>query len=323
MKNLYTLILASFLSFSLWGQQEEQYTQFMNYKMGLNPAYAGLDSGPCMTALIRNQWIGIEGAPQTQLLTFNTPFRTDRVGIGGSIIRQTIGVTQNYTAEAAYAYRLRLGNGDLSLGLSASVRLFSVDFSDLKGTQPTAIDNAVPGDFQSKYVPNFGAGIYYSGRNTYFGVSIPRILQNNIDLADSKDVISKEVRHFYAMAGMEIPVGGNVKMKPQVLVKYVSGAPFDADVNLSFYFAGFNAGASYRIGGSKANSVGESVSLLLGAQLSEELVFNLSYDATLSPLRSYNSGSVEGVLQFYFGGKKNSPSKGKIETPRGPEFYKN
>ncbi len=322
MKNLYSLIIASFLSFSLWGQQEEQYTQFMNYKMGLNPAYAGLDDGPTLSALVRNQWIGIEGAPQTQLITFNTPFRTDRVGIGGSIIRQTIGVTQNYTAEAAYAYSLRLGNGDLRLGLSASVRLFSVDFSDLNGTQPIAIDNAVPGDFQSKYIPNFGAGIYYKSTNTYFGVSIPRILQNNIDLADSKDVISKEIRHFYVMAGMAISISDKVTMEPQVLVKYVTGAPFDADVNLNFSFAGFTAGASYRIGGSKANSVGESVSLLLGAQLSEELVFNLSYDATLSPLRSYNSGSVEGVLQFYFGGKKEEPKKDKIKNPRGSEFYK-
>ena len=96
MKPVYTLLLCCF-SLALFAQQEEQYTQFMYYKLGFNPAFAGKDGAPTLSALVRTQWIGIDGAPQTQLLTFNTPALNGRVGIGGTIARQTIGVTENYT----------------------------------------------------------------------------------------------------------------------------------------------------------------------------------------------------------------------------------
>ena len=314
MKPVYTLLLCCF-SLALFAQQEEQYTQFMYYKLGFNPAFAGKDGAPTLSALVRTQWIGIDGAPQTQLLTFNTPALNGRVGIGGTIARQTIGVTENYTADASYAYHLRLGNGTLGIGIQASVRLFRINFSETLGTQPIDTDPAIPMSDRSRYVPNFGAGFYYESKNAYAGFSIPRLLENNIDLASSGGVLSKEVRHIFMMAGLNIALSDKVEMQPQILLKYVAGAPFDADVNLNFaFFNKFTTGLSYRLGGSNRTNAGESVALLLGTRLSEQLILGLSYDLTLSELRDYNSGSVEAVLRFMFGGRKDRP--GDFEDPR-------
>ena len=72
----------------------------------------------------------------------------------------------------------------------------------------------------------------------YFGFSVPRLLENNIDLADSGDVISREVRHVFFMGGLTIPLGEKVDLQPQVLLKYVGGAPFDGDVNIICIIAG-------------------------------------------------------------------------------------
>lgn len=314
MKKCYFLLISLLLSVGLRAQQEDQFTQFMYYKLGFNPAFAGSDDGACLSALVRSQWVGLEGAPQSQLLTFNMPVLNQRVGVGASLLRQTIGVSENYTFEGSYAYRVPLGRGFLAAGLQASVRLLRVNFNELSGTQPIETDAAIPAGIQSKYVPNFGAGLYYDGQRFYLGLSVPRLLENNIDLADSGDVISREVRHAYLMGGLILPLGDKVQFLPQLLLKYVNGAPFDGDVNLSLVLANrFTVGASYRLGGPKESSLGESVSALLGVQISDTIFFGVSYDATLTELRKYNSGTLEGALRYCIGGR---PDEEEFVNPR-------
>lgn len=321
MKNILLLFIALGTFTIASGQQEEQFTQFMFNKQSFNPAFVGQDRVANISAIMRNQWVGIDGAPQTQMINFNTPLAQNRIGIGASIARQTIGVTENYTADAAYAYHIELGRGRLGLGVQASVRLLQVNFSELQGTQPIETDGAVPMDFQSRYVPNFGAGFYYGGQNMYVGFSIPRLLENNIDLADSRDVVTRETRHFYFMSGARFDIGDKIEVQPQILLKYVMGAPFDGDVNVNFTFVDkFIAGASYRIGGPKTSGAGESISALLGTYINDNILFGLSYDATLTELKNYNSGSFEGVLRYFFGGKPNEAENVDDPLGRNPFF---
>ena len=311
------MFLGLFLSISLMGQQEEQFTQFMYNEMYYNPAYAGSQATPSITALMRNQWLGLEGAPQTQMLGFNMPVLNQKIGVGVNLFRHSIGVTNKYTGALSYAYHINVGRGTLGIGLQGSVRLLRVDFSEVKGTQPVEIDGAIPAGVRSKYVPNFGAGLFFNNKKFYLGVSAPRLLQTNIDLADEGGIISREVNHFYLMSGLSVSLGEKVRFQPNILVKYVTGAPFDADLNLSFVFADkITAGASYRLGGSKLNSVGESVSFLLGLKIAPGVTFGAAYDATLTTLKQYNSGTLEGVLQFSIGGEEEGT---EFDGPR--EFF--
>lgn len=316
MKNFLTLLLLLSCSCVAWSQQEDQFTQFMYHKMGFNPAYAGSNETPCISILARNQWLGLEGAPETQLLTFNMPLSNQRIGIGATISRHTIGITERFTADAVYSYRIRMGRGTLGIGVQGSVRLLRSNFLKAEATQPVGTDQAIPVGIQSKYVPNFGAGIYYGSKRFFFGVSVPRLLQNNIDLADGGGVLSKEVSHLYIMGGILFDISETVQLQPQLLLKYVKGAPFDGDANFNFIFSEkFTAGLSYRLGGSKKSGIGESLSLVFGAQITDDILFGLSYDYTLSELRNYNSGSVEGMLRYSIGGR----SKG--EDFVNPRFF--
>jgi len=313
---LFTSLLALLFTLEgLFAQQEEQFTQFMHYKLGLNPAYAGsAGDGISFASLVRNQWSGLEGAPQTQLVSFSTIAWGENVGLGANILRQTIGVTSNYSLETAYSYRIPAPRGYLHLGLQASARMIRTDFSKLRGTQPIGQDPALPQTLQSRLVPNFGAGAYYHSENFYLGISIPRLIQNNIDFSDDGGTISKEVRHTYLMSGFIVPLADNIKLQPQALFKYVQGTPFDADINLNFIFMDkIVTGASYRSGGSKENGLGESVSLLFSAMVAERMLLGFSYDATLSELRRYSNGSIEAVLRFFFAGKSSSTN---VEDPR-------
>ena len=312
----------AFISFLLLGlvaglraQQEEQFTQFMYHKMGFNPAYAGVPETGSFSVLAREQWMGFDGAPSSQLVTFNTPLTSAGIGIGATLGRHTIGFTERVHAEVDYAYRIRVGaGGRLGFGLSTSVRFLRVDYRQADPIQSPDIDQSIPAGVQSKYVPNFGAGIYYNNPTFYVGLSAPRLIENNIDLADEATVLSREVRHIFAMGGVMFPLGEKLKLQPQVLLKLVKGAPFDADTNINLIFNDrLYTGISYRIGGSSVTGAGESASALFGMEINKHLKFGLAYDFTLSELRDYTGGSLELVVQYYLKGRSEGES---ILSPR-------
>ncbi len=292
------------LAVALPAQQEQQYTQFMYNKLAINPGYAGSRDAPCLTAIIRSQWLGLEGAPQTQLLSFNLPLLNKRIGVGLNLERNSISIFNRITAEATYSYRVRLGRGTLGIGLQGSLRSINANYTDerLQSSQALSLDNSIPDGDQNKLLGNFGAGLYYNTPNYYIGISAPRFLRNNIDFNDAEGILSREVPHFSIMGGFLFPLNETLDLQPQLLVKYVDNAPLDADLNVTFIFTKkYMAGLTYRTGGSSISGVGESIDLLLGIHLLDDLLFGLSYDLTLTEIKDYSSGSVEAVLRYCFG----------------------
>lgn len=315
-KILFTTICALFAMTS-FAQQEQQYTQFMYNKLAYNPGYAGSHETACITGIIRNQWLGLEGAPNTQILSFNMPILNQRVGIGANLTRHTIGISQKLTLDGVYSYRVRLATGTLGLGVQASVRYFNNNFADsrLVSTVPIALDNSIPSGARSKYVPNFGAGAYFSNERFYVGASIPRLLNNNIDFNETGTILSEEKLHGYIMTGYLFDINDKVSFKPQALLKFATNSPFDADVNASFIFnKKYIAGLTYRLGGSSNSAAGESLDLMVGAQISSHIFFGLSYDVTLSEIKDYSNGSIEGVIRYCIG-------KSEGEDIVNPRFF--
>lgn len=298
------------------GQQEAHNTQFMYYKLGYNPGFAGAREAPCVSAIYRNQWLGIDGAPQMQILSFNMPLLNQRIGVGANLVRQSVGITELITFDGVYSYRFPLWRGYLGIGIQGSIRSLSINYQDprLKGTQSIDIDPAVPDLSQRRFLFNFGTGLYYQGEKFYVGLSAPRLLPSNIDFAETEQEVSREVQHVYLMGGFSIDLGEKVRLQPQMLVKFVPNTPIDADVNLSAIFSErYTTGLSYRLGGS-SSGFGESVSILLAGQLSKMILLGFSYDITLSELRDFNTGSMEVLLRACFG-------KSEGEDIVNPRFF--
>lgn len=318
MKNIYTLVLFLFCGiFALNAQQQHQNTQFFYFKQGYNPAYAGSREAFCMSAIYRQQWIGIEGAPESQILTFSVPLFNQRVGVGANVTRTTVGINENITVDGVYSYRVRMGRGSLGIGLQGSLRSMRNNFQDsrLQSTQPLSADNGIPSASQQKLLFNVGAGLYYSSESFYFGVSAPRFLQNDIDFESADAIISREASHFYIMGGGTIPLNEGLSLRPQALIKYVQNAPLDADLNLSLIIMDrYVFGGTYRLGGSTERGVGESIDILMGMQITPNLLFGISYDITLSELRDYNTGSIEATVQYCAG-------KSEGEEYINPRFF--
>lgn len=311
------LLLVLGLSLPLQAQQEALISQFMFNRLYFNPAYAGSGGTPVATGLYRKQWIGLEGAPDLQLVSFNMPLAQQRVGLGLNLTRQAIAITRQLTAELSYAYRIPLGRGFLGVGLSGSVRYFAEDYLDprVKGTQDIGLDQAVPGALQSRYIPNFGAGLYYQAQDWYAGIGLPRMIESDIDFGEGTNPVARERRHYYAMGGYRARLSPSLALHPQVLLRYVDGVPFDADVHMGLEIQDqFHAGVSYRIGGHLDRGTGESVDLILGFRIQQQLMLSVAYDITMSRLRNSQNGTFEVMLQYAIG-------RTRVNTIDNPRFF--
>ena len=130
MKKIFTILIFLLSTVIAFCQQEPHYTQFMYNKLAMNPGYAGSHEGACFTGVYRNQWIGLEGAPKTAMLSFDMPLLNERVGIGLNVNRNTIGISERWTVDGIYAYRIPIGKGHLGVGIQASVRYLGNNYAD-------------------------------------------------------------------------------------------------------------------------------------------------------------------------------------------------
>jgi type IX secretion system PorP/SprF family membrane protein len=301
MKIIYTIILAS-ISFTCIGQQEQMFTQYMYNKMAINPAFAGNEDYLGLTAQLRDQWNGFPGAPEAQLLSVNLPRIKENVGVGFNLRRRTIGINKEYTASGIYAYKFLLGPGTLSMGLEASIRNRTTDFTDdrIIATQGIDIDPSIPSEKINKTFANLGFGIYWNTDKYFLGASVPKLIKNEIDF-DNNDIVSTEVRHLMIMGGGIFKLNNDLDLSVQSLLKFAEQAPFDSDLTFGLILnKKYTAAMGYRLGGSDGD-VGESIALLLSFQLTDQFMIGFSQDFTLSKIRKYDNGSFEMVASYAFG----------------------
>lgn len=294
---LFVLVMASLNAF---GQQQVMFSQYMNNTLAINPAYAGAQESLSMTALMREQWTGIEGAPSTQTLSAHLPIEQKNIGVGMLVYHDEIGVTKQTGIFGSYAYKLKIDQGTLSLGLQGGFTHYTAKYSLLSDADPTFQNGDV-----SEFHPNFGIGAFYQKEKLYVGVSVPQLIQSKID----KDFSGSKARlkqHFFMHAGYVIGLSHNVKLKPSLLLKFVKGAPLEVDLNANIYFYDVvGLGASWRSG--------DAIVLLMQLQLTRKLQFGYSYDYGLTALRQVNSGSHEIFINYRL--------KFGVEKVVGPRYF--
>lgn len=276
-----------------YGQQDAQYTQYMYNTININPAYAGSRGRVNIFGLHRAQWIGLDGAPVTNIMSIDSPINS-KLGIGLSLINDNIGPMIDNSISADISYSIQTSfYYKLSFGIKGTANLLDVDFTKLNIYDVG--DPRFQSNIDHKFSPNLGAGIYFYSAKSYIGFSLPQMLEiEHFDKSakeESASYIIKERMHYYLMAGYVFDLDYNLKFKPSFLSKIVKGAPLQTDISANFlYNEKFTAGISYRWSA--------SVSTLVGFQLSDAWFIGYSYDTEATKLANYNSGSHEIFLRF-------------------------
>ena len=280
---------------TLMGQQDAQYTQYMYNTVSVNPAYAGSRGHLSIAALYRAQWVGLDGAPETQTLNIHTPMGYKGFGTGLSFINEKIGPTSETYFDVDISYTIQTGVASrLSFGLKASAHLLDVRFSELNQNTGQGTDPTLQQNIDNRFSPNIGAGIYYHTDRFYTGLSIPRMLETT-HFEESSLSTATELMNWYLISGYVFDLNPDLKFKPTVLAKAVRGAPLQVDVSANFMFAEkFVGGVAYRWDA--------AFSGMFGFQLSPEFLVGLAYDREITDLgaTSFNDGSFEVILRYDF-----------------------
>jgi type IX secretion system PorP/SprF family membrane protein len=288
-------------------QQDAMYTQYMFNTLAINPAYAGSRQVLSITALNRSQWVGIDGAPETKTLSMHAPVSNNKVGIGLQIFNDKIGITRTTGFFFSYAYRMKTGeNSTLSLGLQGGLSSFRADYTSVPLNSNGSGDQSF-GQAVSKVLPNFGAGLYFSTRKFYLGLSAPHLLNNTLNqngIRITKEFIARQYVQVFATAGYSFDLTESLCLKPSLLFKGVRGAPMQLDLSSTLWIKDFVAfGLSYR--------TNADLAALIELQATPQFRVGYAYDYGVNGLNNYNSGSHEFMLRYEF-----SRGKDKYLSPR-------
>lgn len=297
----------------LSAQQDPTFTSYHFNALLFNPAYAGSHEHLTVNLTYRQQWIGLEGAPVTQVLNGHMPLQNDRVGLGFTLMNDQIGPGGATELSGAYAYRIPVGahkQFKLSIGFQAGVanwrsRLGTVNVFD--------IDDAAFAQNLSRWLPNFGAGAYLHNKQFYAGVAVPRMLEYDLsqDNQQTAQINARNVRHWYLTLGGAIPLNGEeLVFRPSLLLQHAGfftkigetqiGSPTSFNLGGSFLFRQlFWAGLTYRTALAQKSST-DSANLWVSWSLRNGMRFGAAYDITLSKLRTASSNSFEIMLGYEF-----------------------
>lgn len=296
MKKLLTCLLLFAFAKAVTAQQDPQYSQYSYNPIVVNPAYAGNRGVASIVGLHRSQWVGLDGAPRTQTLSFHTPISNSRVGLGLSIVNDEIGPSDETYVAADFSYTIPVGDeARLSFGLKGGIHVLNVDFTKLNifnTGDPRLTDNV-----DNKLSPTVGLGLYYHTERFYMGLSAPNLLQtDHFDESNdsgSATYIARERIHYFATAGYVLDLNDDIKFKPSTLVKVVQGAPLQVDLSANFLFnEKLTLGAAYRWSA--------AITGLVGFQLSDQMMIGFAYDRETTELGNavFNDGSYELFMRF-------------------------
>ncbi|MDC1106141.1 type IX secretion system membrane protein PorP/SprF [Prolixibacteraceae bacterium] len=251
------LVCSILLSLTVKGQQDPLYSQYLNNLATINPSYVGVQNGMNVKLLTRHQWTGFEGAPTTSTLAFSMPYQKDQMGIGGRIVYDGYGPITQLGVYGDYAYHLDIDprrGRFLSFGVSAGFNLF---YADILGIGESQDDPAFTSDMSNKFLPNVGIGMMYRDRDYIIGVSVPKLIENEVSVKDiSRTSINKDMLHIYLLGAYKFSVDRDIVMKIATTVRYIRNTNLAADLHVFAIFDdNFMAGVMYRTG----NSFGMSI----------------------------------------------------------------
>ena len=140
----------------------------------INPAYAGAEGKDVLSLTSRNQWMNIDNAPRTLVMSFSSE-RKKNVGLGISIESDKVFIEKQTFMYIDFSYKLQINETTkLFLGLKGGGNFYKADTEELISTSNYLDPSKIS---LSRFNPNFGAGLYLKGEKLWLSLSIPRFFK--------------------------------------------------------------------------------------------------------------------------------------------------
>jgi type IX secretion system PorP/SprF family membrane protein len=269
-----------------------------------NPASIGFSNNILASIVHRQQYYGMEGAPQTTVVSFDAPLKMVRSGIGLNIANdQTGGVLNTTTIQLAYNYQLPFLDGTLSLGLQAGVNNSGLKLANIKAPE-TFSDIAFQDRTDvSDFLFDVSTGFYYQVLDQYeVGISL-----DNINQPRSSDLSYKQARCLTLSGNYHFNFDQFPKIDfvPSMLIKSYYGLT-QIDLSLiGVYEKQYWGGLSCRIG----------EIAFMGGLFIKQIQVGVAYDVATSWM--FKTSKIGGTFEIFARYAFN------LSVDRFPQSYKN
>jgi type IX secretion system PorP/SprF family membrane protein len=283
-------------------QNQFHISQYAIHQTFINPSAISTNNDITFGLLYKKQWTGLTGAPNIQSFTFSMPVdQRDKHFIGVNVINDNIGINNSTEISGTYAYKIRTSvNSRLVFGATASLNLVKSQITDINTIQ--ANDPLYSTGNSPVYtLPNFKFSSYFFVKKFYLGFVIPNILENKViekngSTAGYYGFDSKNM-HYYLHGGYKLDLKHGNSFVPSFLIKDVSGAPIQVDLNMNFMFRQkFGVGLNLRSS--------KDAMVMLSMYIIPEILLSYGYEYGLSELNKFNTGTHEILLVYKVRGKK-------------------
>jgi type IX secretion system PorP/SprF family membrane protein len=265
------------------------YTQYMDNLTPLNPAYSMLDKTGSINALVRKQWVGIEGAPTTFMFNGNLPFESINASAGLIVLNDRFAIENQTEINAYFAKTTRVGfNNYLAVSLNAGVRTYIANYSTLDHMDPVFSNDV------RETKPNFGFGVMYFSDRYYIGLSLPELTVNSLGTASLQNN-SNFTNHYYFSAAVLTDINSAIKFKPATLISYSREVPLIVDVSGTFYLKErLGLGVNYRTNSEMAGIISVNLNKI-------RFSYSFQFGTSASNLGGFNMPTSEVTLYYRFG----------------------
>jgi type IX secretion system PorP/SprF family membrane protein len=280
----------------VFSQQDPLASHYMFNTLTYNPGIAGVSGMICATALTRQQWVGVDGAPSTTVFNISAPVSPFRIksGIGLMIESDKIGFDKDINLTLSYSYHAEIGQGKLGIGLSLGMLNKTLDpkwvIPQGDVFTPASGDPLIPETKESYIAFDAGLGLYYKTDKYYAAFSVTHINQPKIKFTKGVPYIS---RHYYATGGYTLQLPNpSLELLPSFLIVSDGKVAQFTLTSLLRYNKKVWGGVSYR--------AGDALIGIVGIELFNGIRFGYAYDFTMSDMRKNSSGSHEFMVNYCF-----------------------
>jgi len=294
------LLLLSGISAS--AQYDAQTSQYMLAPGTFNPAVAGEGNDLLLTLQNRQQWVGIDGAPNTLLVNVTMPFvfANRKHGFGLLIEKESIGLFSTQMLQLQYAWKKQFKSGVLSIGIQGGILQEGFDGSGIHiptSDYHVSTDLSIPTGTLEGVIPDFSAGTWFQNQRYYAGLSVSHLLETAVKLKTGPDDTSEDnpqmvaSRTYYLTNGYNIVLPNSLyTVQPSFLIKTdLTAWQLDLTGKV-FYKDKYWGGLGWR--------VQDAVIVLAGIKLPQGLSIGYSYDISTSAVANFSGGSHELFMSY-------------------------
>lgn len=289
-------------------QYDPYFSHYFDMQPAFNPAAVGKQEKLNITGTYAMSMAGFENAPQTMVFSGDMPFVAIKNvhGAGVQLMSDKLGLFSHQKISLQYALRKKLGGGWLAVGVQPGIIT-----EKFEGSSVDLEDESDPAFSKSDINGNtfdIGAGLYYSCRNWYVGISAQHLTAPTVEMGETNEF--KIDATYYLTGGMDIQLRNPLLKVATSAVVRTDGVAYRGDITgrLKYDYQGrmFYAGVTY--------SPTNSVTALVGGQF-QGVIIAYSFEMYTNGI-SLRNGSHELFVGYQMDVDLSKKGKNRHQTTR-------